>query len=252
MNKQKLKVAALSLTTAMGLAIGAGAAQAATYAATQDTYLYEFFGNQGAPTGDSGGIMVWNHQSNHGAKALLQFDSAWATDAALSGAFTATLNLYQYCETGGFVSACAGDGPDVTTDVLLQGSAWAEDDGAIAWSDITEASTPSVSFVQTDSSNGWLSVDVTDLVLAWVNGTTDYGFALSQEAYGVSRDEGGSLTASAFCDSESSGTTCSAAGLSPYLEISAVSQVPVPAAAWLFGSAILGLVGVGRTRAVAA
>jgi hypothetical protein len=32
----------------------------------------------------------------------------------------------------------------------------------------------------------------------------------------------------------------------------AVAAVPVPAAAWLFGSALLGLVGVGRRRKLAA
>lgn len=31
-----------------------------------------------------------------------------------------------------------------------------------------------------------------------------------------------------------------------------VSQVPVPAAAWLFGSAIIGMIGIGRRKAVAA
>ena len=33
-----------------------------------------------------------------------------------------------------------------------------------------------------------------------------------------------------------------------YVEFTAVSTVPIPAAVWLFGSALLGMVGIRRTR----
>lgn len=220
----------------------ASTGQAATHAVSQDTYIYEFFGNQGIGTGESNGLMVWNHETNHGAKALLQFDSAWSSDALLSGNYVATLNLYSQCTAGGFVSACAGDEGTVTTDVVLQSIGWTEGDAGLGWSNISEASAPSASFTQTSSAHGWLSVDITNLTEAWLNGgVSDFGLALTQEAYGVSRTSSGSLMASSFCDSESA---C-AANFAPFLEI---TEVPVPAAAWLFGSALLGLAGLRRKR----
>ena len=156
-----------------------------TLSSQADTYVYEFLGNQASASGDSGGVSVWNHESNHGAKALIDFGSSWQSNTLLnggSGSYTATLYLYQVCEIGGFVGACPGDAgaPSVVTDVVLQANTWGEG-AAIAWADISEASTPSVAFTQTNAS-GWLGVDVTALVEAWVGGTNNLGFALTQEA----------------------------------------------------------------------
>ena len=235
-------VAALAASVSTGV-------NAANYAASQDTYIYEFFGNQGVPAGDSGAINIWNHETNHGTQGLLQFDSAWQSDAALGGAYSATMWLYSACVQGGFVGACAGqDGTVVTTDVVLQGTSWSEGDAALGWGDISQSSTPSASFTQTDPSDGWIAVDVTALIAEMVSSGTDYGFALTQEAHGVSRISSGSLAVSSFCDSESTSAQCAAGNYSPYLEISSVSAVPVPAAVWLFGSGLLGLVGVARRR----
>lgn len=241
---------ALAAAIAVGLSAGGTAATAATWQATQDTYVYEFLGNQGATTGDSGGILVWNHETTHGAQALLQFDAGWTGDAALSGAYTATLNLYQTCDTSsGFVGACPGDAgaESTTTDILLQSTAWTEGDAALTWGDISSTSTPSTSFTQT-SASGWLSVDITSLVSAWLGGADDYGLALSQEAYSVIRADNGSVAVSSFCDSESTSAACTGGSYAPYLEISSVSAVPVPAAVWLFGSGLVGLMTVGRRR----
>ena len=250
MNKQFLKTAMAGSVACATLLMGSSLVQAASYSATQDTYIYEFFGNQGAGAGDSNGINVWNHESNHGAQGLVRFDSAWAGDAAiLSGNYTATLNIFSYCETGGFVGACAGEAAAVTTDVVLQGSAWLEDDGALGWGDVSQASSPSASFTQATVGEGWISLDITDLVNSWVlGGVADNGLALTQEAYGVVRNASNSLTVSQFCDSESTNAACAAGGLSPYLEINAPAAVPVPGAAWLFGSALVGLTGIGRNR----
>ena len=193
---------------------------ASLYSAIQDTYIYEFFGNQGVGTGDSSGISVWNHEAGHGGQGLVQFDSAWASDAAvLSGNYTATLNLYSYCQTGGFIGACAGEAAPVTTDIVLQGSAWSEGDSALDWGDISQSSSPSVSFTQATSGEGWISVDITSLVNAWVFGIiADNGLALTQEAYGVVRNSAGKLTVSQFCDSESTNENCTE-DLKPYIEI---------------------------------
>lgn len=237
------------IVTASVLAAGLSvAAQAATYNATEDTYHYEFLGNQGSPTGDSGGILVWNHESNHGAKGLLKFGSGAVTEATDAGVgnYTATLNLYGVCEPSGFVGACAGDpgAASVKTDIIMQGSTWSEGDPGLAWGDVSESSTPSVTLTQTGVS-GWVSVDVTSLMDAWVGGTSDFGFSLSQENYGVIRADNGSVAVSAFCDTESTAGMCATGSFAPTLEVSAV---PVPAAAWLFGSGLLGLVGVARRK----
>ncbi len=242
---------AVAAVLATGLSSGV---QAATYNTIQDTYHYEFLGNQGSPAGDSGRLLVWNHNSNHGAKALVQFDSAALAEAtALSSGvgFTATLNLYAVCEPSGFVGACPGDAgvPSVQTDIIMQGSAWDETDVNLAWGDISESSTPFATLTQTSGANGWVSVDVTSLMDAWIAGAMDFGFALSQENYAVLRAASGAVAVSQFCDKESSGGVCATGGFAPTLTVTAV---PVPAAVWLFGSGLLGLVGIARRRNIKA
>jgi PKD repeat protein len=197
--------------------------------AIQDTYDYEFLGNQGAPSGDSGGILTWNHESNHGAKGLIQLDATWMSNLPAGANYTARLWLYAVCEISGFVGACPGypdaDNPytpglgTTKTDVLIQGSAWTEGD-ALTWANITETSAPSASITQDSSAAGWVSVDVTSLIAAIKAGGTDFGFSLSQENYPVLRADNGSVMVSKFCDSESSGTgICSTGSFKPYLEI---------------------------------
>ncbi len=245
-----MKVRNIQIAVASVLAVGlSSGVHAATYSATQDTYVYEFLGNQGSPAGDSGGILVWNHENSHGGQGLLQIDSNWTTDAALAGSYTATLNLYSSCSSGGFIGACVGDeGSATTTDVVLQGTSWTEGDAALGWGDISQTSTPSSSFSQSSNIDGWISVDVTDLLAYMLTNSTDFGFALTQEAYDVVRTEIGNFAAtSSFCDSESSSASCAAGSFSPYLDITP-SAVPVPAAVWLFGSGLIGLVGIARRR----
>ncbi|MEL7450697.1 MAG: hypothetical protein AAFN78_15895 [Pseudomonadota bacterium] len=185
----------------------------------QDTYIYEFLGNQGAGTGDSGGLLTWNHENIHGSQALIQIGSSWTEDPALDGEFVALLYLYQACAPGGFISACPGDpgAPSTTTDVVLQAVPWEEESFTLGWEEITQTG-PSVTFTQTEAL-GWISVDVTSLVQAWLQGAPDYGLVLTQEAYPVIRDTNGFIPVSAFCDSESTSEACSGGGLAPYLEI---------------------------------
>ncbi len=214
------------------------------FTAVQDTYLYELLGNQGTGIddndtpldtsddferdGDSHGLAVWNHESSHGAKGLIEFDALAITEATNLGVgnYKATLHLFQRCEISGFIAACPGyDGASVVnTDIILQATGWLENDTAIAWSSISESSAPFVTLTQTrditqTGNIGWISVDVTTLVEAWVGGTPQFGFALSQEAYPVIRATNGSIAVSAFCDSESSGGFCATGNFKPYLEI---------------------------------
>ncbi|HBC56082.1 MAG TPA: hypothetical protein DCZ03_02855 [Gammaproteobacteria bacterium] len=252
-NKFKIAVGVIGA----GLTTVQGVTNAATYSAIEDTYVYEFLGNQGAASGgDSSGILVWNHESNHGAKGLIKFDTNLLGDPALSGDYTATLNLYSFDGTGsgGFVGAAPGDADadnpytpgvaTVKTDIFLQTTDW-DEAGVIAWSDIAETGAPSATLTQ-NSTDAWFSVDVTSLVAQWVLlGSSDFGFALSQEAFPVIRADNGSVAVPSFCDSESTNAVCVAGGLAPTLSITP-NVVPIPAAVWLFGSALFGLLGVAR------
>ncbi|MEM6640724.1 MAG: hypothetical protein AAF610_12585 [Pseudomonadota bacterium] len=221
MNLGRSGILASSLGLALGGMMAADTASAATYRASQDTYVYEFLGAQGVGDGDSGGVLVWNHESIHGGKGLIQFDSDWRNDPAILGGFTATLNIYSACSpsVGGFIGACAGDSgtPLVMTDVILQPAPWSESDPLLTWLDIAETG-PLVSFSQTEAT-GWINVDVTALVQLWLDGTPEHGFSLSQENYQVLRADNGSIAVSVFCDSESSRDFCSGGDLRPFLSI---------------------------------
>jgi hypothetical protein len=220
---------------------GAGQAGAATYAATADAFVYQFLGNLSAPGPfETRGVGVWNHENTHGTRGLLDFNSIDSALSSLtSGSFTATLNVYVNCTVGagGFVSACAGSANPVTTDIFAKtGGSWNES-GAITWASIGEGTKLGQFTVNTDGA-GWLSIDATALVEYWVaQGSSGDGLVLSQEAYPVVRNAQNQLAAVLLGDKES--------GYAAYID---VQEVPVPAAAWLFGSALLGLGGISRHR----
>jgi hypothetical protein len=221
---------------------GAGQAGAATYAATADAFVYEFLGSLSAPGPyQTSGLGIWNHESSHGTRALIDFNSIDAALSSLSvGGFTATLNVYVNCTTGGFVSACAGAQYPVTTDIDVKGGGAWNENGAIAWSSIVDG-TKLGSFTVNKDGSGWLSIDATAIVNHWVTqGSTGDGLVLTQEAYPVIRNASNQLAAVMLGDHES--------GYGAYIDVQAV---PVPAAAWLFGSALLGLGGVSRRRRAA-
>jgi hypothetical protein len=220
---------------------GAGQASAATYAATSDAFVYQFLGSLSAPGPyQTAGIGVWNHESTHGTRGLIDFNSIDSALSSLSaGSFTATLNVYVNCTVGagGFVSACAGSANPVTTDIFAKtGGSWNEN-AAITWASIGEGTKLGSFTVNTDGA-GWLSIDATALVEYWVaQGSTGDGLVLSQEAYPVVRNASNQLAAVLLGDHEGA--------YGAYID---VQEVPVPAAAWLFGSAVLGLGGVSRRR----
>lgn len=243
MNMNKLQTTLALTVCALGLSTQT---MAATYTATADTYVYEFLGNQAG-----GDVLVWNHESNHGARGLMDFDTLDASLAGLTaGGFTATLNLYSYCAPSGFVGACAGY-PDagspggiatITTDILAQNGSWSENDPGLGWSAIQEGSKYG-DFTINSSAGAWISVDITSLVETWRQaGNTGDGIVLSQEAYPVVRVDAGPVAVAQFHSKDFADAL-----LHPYIDVQ-VATVPVPAAAWLFGSGLMGLVGVARRR----
>lgn len=240
---KKLQTTLALAVSVLGLSTNA---MAVTFTATADTYVYEFLGNQAG-----GDILVWNHESNHGGRGLMDFNTLDPFLPSLSaGGFSATLNLFSFCEPSGFVSACAGypdaDSPDgvatVTTDIFTQLGAWSEDDPALTWGNIQEG-TKYGDFTINSSVGQWISVDVTALVESWRQaGNTGDGIVLSQEAYPVVRTDTNALAVTAFRSKDFTDAL-----LHPYIDVQ-VTAVPVPAAAWLFGSGLMGLVGVARRR----
>lgn len=234
----------LALTAcALGLSTNA---MAASFTATADTFVYEFLGNQ-----SGGDVLVWNHESNHGARGLMDFDTLDPFLSSLTGGgYTATLNLYSFCAPSGFVGACAGY-PDagspggvatLTTDIFTQNGSWSENDPGLTWGAIQEG-TKYGDFTINSSAGQWISVDITALVEAWrLAGSTGDGIVLSQEAYPVVRVDAGQVAVAQFHSKDFTDAL-----LHPYIDVQ-VSAVPVPAAAWLFGSGLMGLVGVARRR----
>lgn len=167
-----------------------------------DTFLYQFniIGNM--PGVDI--LQVWNHESDHGGRILMDFDELDTKLASLSaGNFTATLKMYTVCDTNGGGGSLAESCPGfdraaspggkaaVTTDICLVNNAtsinWTEN-GAFLWSAIGDGS-PCVNFT-VNKTDEWVSVDISPLVEAWrADGTTGKGLVFTQEMYPVIRDD---------------------------------------------------------------
>ena len=271
MGIKKLKTIAITAAVAGSAGLGQ-VALAADHYAVQDSYTYEMLGNSGDPTGDSGGLMVWNHESNHGAIAVMDFGYNAFSDAYNFGVgnFNATLNLYTFCAPSGFIGACPGTPKGgapamTTTDIKLLEKPWSETDSTlpVTWHSgpMGEPHGPDevlgetyVSFSldgteRVDSyadgiTGGWISIDVTGLYESMLNNNMIYTFGMTQENYDVARTDAYYIAVSQFCDSESSGGICAGAGFAPYVSI---APIPEPSTyALMLGG--LGLVGLMASR----
>lgn len=111
----------------------------------------------------------------------------------------------------------------------------------MSWLDFynNEIETADAAALTTINSFGPVTFDVSGIVNDWITGTnTFFTIALT----GLNDTSGNEFLHGFLNNSETFGST--------YLDVNnSVSAVPIPAAIWLFGSALMGFVGV-RRRAV--
>ena len=168
----------------------------------------------------------------HDAKTLIQFDFNFLSINP-SQVASASLNLFALDALPPFES------PDalhpVTTDLHEVLQPWHEQ--SVTWENQPIVGADPMATVVQNGVQQWVSFDITQLVKNWLaNPDMNYGVQLAQrEVVEAQIDEetryfGAIYASSAFSD----------ATLRPYLSINA-SPVPVPAAFWLFGSALLGI-----------
>ena len=203
----------------------------------QDVAFYEFIGNlSGKDTDDDGyvdvwdgdtyGLGVWNHETDHGGQSLIDFGTeAFEVAQNLgSGNFKVTMWLYATCGPTSHVGGCVGQPENLnptftTSDVNLFATTWDHTDSNVSidwysgsygseenggWANVPDNSAVHVSFTQdgseyTDSFGlnsygfeligGWVQVDVTALYESMVaEGNGNYTFLLTQEHYNVVRN----------------------------------------------------------------
>ena len=207
-----------------------------------------------AGVGDDDSLHVWNSSTIGGFKSLYEIPNLMS-DIASSEISSATFNLYVLDTEGGSHSSHAPgyEGLTVPVQVSAMANPWEEASlvgGTTAavdfWDNSISATGSSTSLINVSGSDvgNWISFDVTDIIQSWLDyslsgGTTGlayYGFLIEALSEVRGSDNGALLTAyysSSFAD----------AALRPYLE---VTTVPLPAAIWLFGPALLGLMGFRR------
>jgi hypothetical protein len=207
-----------------------------------------------AGVGDTDVLHVWKSSTVGGFKSLYEIPGLIGDIASLDIG-SATLNLYVLDTEGGSHSSHAPgyEGLTVPVEVSAMANSWLEDPlvgGTPAaidfWDNSVSAIGGSSSLINISGADvgNWISFDVTDIVNSWIeydtsgglNGLAYYGFLIEALTEVRASDNGVLLTAynsSGFAD----------AAFRPYLEVTAV---PLPAAIWLFGSALFGLIGFRR------
>lgn len=216
-----------------------------------------------AGVGDSDTLHVWKSSSVGGFKSLYEVPGQIPNLIPQGGksdwVSSATLNLFVLNTEGGSHSSHAPgyEGLTVPIEVTAMANPWAEGiwSGGSAeaiklWNDSIAASNSVVSKknIASEHIGDWVSFDVTEQVRSWVDYTLSeeqegipyYGFLI--EASEEIRASDGGVLLTAYHSSAALDAT-----LRPFIE---VTTIPVPTAAWLFGSALLGLIRfTGKVRA---
>ncbi len=209
-----------------------------------------------AGAGDDEQLHVWKSSTVGGFKSLYQILNLTSLIPSVSSSAeitSAVLNLYVLDTEGGSHGSHGPgfEGASVPIEVSAMANPWVEANWAggspeanALWNDAVTASGGSVTNYDI-SASGWISLDVTDIVRSWMDyeltdgldGLADYGFLINAPIE-VRASDNAVLTA-AFYSSAATDST-----LRPSLEVSAV---PVPAAIWLMGSGMIGLIGFSRS-----
>ena len=143
------------------------------------------------------------------------------------------------------------NGSDITTNIVLNGSGLFAEMGTIAVNDVYDATTCAISGAcALPASNGikggTIPIGAAPIATSTFNvaGDTGFGVTLGQLSLGVDDGIGGSPMSNgpfATYNANFDMSSVTVTGIT-------ASAVPVPAAVWLFGSGLLGLVGVARRR----
>lgn len=212
-----------------------------------------------AGVGDNDVLHVWKSSSVGGFKSLYEIPGQVPYIIPVDGDSTqissATLNLYVLdTEGGGHNSHAPGyEGLTVPIEVTAMANPWEEEtlvggtpEAIQFWNNSVAAIDSSITHkdIAGGDIGGWVSFEVTNQVRSWVDyelsggldGLPYYGFLI--EATEEIRASDGGILLTAYHSS-----AVADASLRPYLE---VTTVPIPTAAWLFGSGLLGLIRAGR------
>ncbi|MGZ8250259.1 hypothetical protein [Methylomagnum sp.] len=195
---------------------GEGSAGLAT-ASTLDNPAFTVWTGGANPTSTGGGGF---HKFNQLRGPSGPGESLTTNDALTSGGVLAGSNGWVGYANSGFVVANSG-GNTVAHGGVNGGSPWLTNPGASSWS-----------YSQLNQNNSSTALDYASLTLAGLKS----GYYL--------------LALGGSCGDPNPASNCGI-GQNYGLQVSA-APVPIPAAAWLFGSAVMGLLGIGRRKSTAA
>ena len=177
--------------------------------------------------------------------AITDFTIREGGDYTLFGTGSATTSLL-YAISIGHISVLEVDGVSLASPMVLQGASASGGDNL---GNGTDAGTP-WSLGLTYSVNAAL----TNAGISFVGGATRLDIALDNILAAISQPSSIAMIAKKDFKIDV-GTEVFApirTGFDPDLPITTISAVPVPAAAWLFASGLIGLIGISRRQALAA
>lgn len=203
----------------------------ASAALLTDTVIHDFY-SYGGGYSDNDRMIVNNPGSGDPFEsiAFMKFDASGLASPVAS----AYLNLDMYCNAFLTCTGTSGDTTEFSVNLVGVDVASVTDSSSVAGLAATIGSAVDTIVIGAEDLYSW---DITSLVNSWITDpSSNFGFA---------------ITARTDTDTDSvynNYFTSSAADGNGALPSITTSPVPVPAAAWLFGSGLLGTAGVARRR----